>query len=116
MAADPGLDRIAASFEDALLSANPASRAYFEAATDRFIADQLAVFDGDPAELGAVLLNLHRSIANLYEPGTGRRRSRSRSLSTEELLTGLQFYLGHGGVRLYLRRHPAAQRRSEPTP
>jgi hypothetical protein len=109
MAADPALDRIAASFEDALLHANPASRAYFAAATDRFIADQLAVYDGDPAELGAVLLNLHRSIATLYKPSKGRRRSRSQSLDAEQVLTGLQFYLGHGGVQLYLRRHPAAQ-------
>ena len=109
MAADPGLDRIAASFEDALLRASPASRSYFEASTDRFIADQLAVFNGDPAELGAVLLNLHRSIATLYEPSKGRRRSRSQSLDAEQVLTGLQFYLGHGGVRLYLRRHPSAQ-------
>lgn len=110
MAADPGLDRIAASFEDSLQLANPASRAYFIGATGRFIDDHLSVFDGDPAELGAVFLNMHRNIASLYEPGGSRRWPR-RGLTADQVLTGLQFYLAHGGVQLYLRRHPAAQRR-----
>ncbi|MBS2531980.1 hypothetical protein KGQ20_04275 [Catenulispora sp. NF23] len=109
MSADPALDRIAASVENSLLYASPAAQEFFGNTTDRFITAQLKVFDGDPAELGAVFLNMYREICALANPLSAGVLA--PSLGPEQILTGLQFYLAHGGVQLYLRRHPAAQLR-----
>ncbi|NUR63098.1 MAG: hypothetical protein HOV87_31245 [Catenulispora sp.] len=97
MAADPRLDRIAAAFEDALWRADPRVRGHFARVSEAFVTDQLALFRGDPAELGAVLLNL-------YSDASAMRTA----MTAEEVVTGLTFILGHAGTGLYLRRLPIA--------
>jgi hypothetical protein len=97
MAADPRLDRIAASFEDALWRADPAVRAHFARVSESFVREQLALYSGDPAELGAVLLNLYSDVSAM-----------SVAMTPEALVVGLTFILGHAGTGLYLRRLPIA--------
>ncbi len=96
MAADPRLDRIAAAFEHALSHADPAVQGHFTRISGRFIEEQLALYSGDPAELGAVLLNLYSDAVAM-----------ALRMRAEEMMVALTFVLGHAGTGLYLGRYPA---------
>lgn len=95
MAADPTLDRIAAAVEDGYAPAGPATRQLMTDISGRFVEDLAAIYRGDPAELGAVMLSIYAKITAMTEwmgPATAVKT--------------LSFYLSYGGTGLYLNRTP----------
>lgn len=93
MAADPTLDRIAAAVEDGYAPASPATRQLMTDISGRFVEDLAAVYRGDRAELGAVMLSIYAKITAMAERMGPRTAVRT-----------LGFYLSYGGTQLYLGR------------
>ena len=93
MAADPTLDRIAAAVEDGYAPASPAVRELMTDITGRFVEDLAAIYRGDRAELGAVMLSLYAKLTVMTE-----------RMGPRTAVKTLSFYLSYGGTQLYLGR------------
>jgi hypothetical protein len=96
--ADPTLDRIAAAVESGYAPASPAVRELMNDISGRFVEDLAAIYRGDLAELGAVMLSIYAKATAMAE-----RMGPATAIKT------LSFYLSFGGTRLYLRRDQPKQ-------